>query len=152
MNANGAALFKNALVVHLFRPDIGSQLTSWRMAMSTGVWDFSPRRTSEPRQYPPELEKRVEQYQNDLKFVAGEDTGFRELFALAGIRPYFKTMEDFFREAIEYIAKELDVSVNEKALDAAIAVGKPYVRNEAAYQLANFELADPLRKKAFLID
>lgn len=155
MNGNGAELFKEAFVVHLFRPDIGSQLTSWRMAMNTGVWDFSPRRTSEPRQYPPELEKRVEQYQNDLKFVAGEDTGFRELFALAGVRPYFKTMEDFFRaprDSVEHIAKELGVSVNGEALDAAIAASKPYTRNEIAYQLATFDLAEPLRKKAFLIE
>jgi LPS sulfotransferase NodH len=155
MNGPGAALFKNALVVHLFRPDIGSQLTSWRMAMNTGIWDFSPRQTSEPRRYPLELEKRVEQYRNDLKFVAGEDTGFRELFALAGIRPYFKTMEDFFRaphEAVDHIAKELSVPLNKEALDAAIAVSKPYAPNEIARQLATLELAEPLRKKAFLIE
>jgi len=155
MNAPGAALFKKALVVHLFRPDIVNQVTSWRVAMNTGIWDFSPRRTSEPRQYPPELEKRVEQYQNDLKFVAGEDMGFRELFALAGIRPYFITMEDFFRapqQTIEHIAKELGVSVNTEAMNAAIAVGKPYARNEVAYQLATIGLDDPLRRKAFLLE
>ena len=49
MNNPGNALFTNAFVVSLIRPDIAAQLTSWRVAMNTGKWDFSDRRTSDPR-------------------------------------------------------------------------------------------------------
>lgn len=155
MNNPGAALFKNALVLHLFRPDVFGQVTSWRMAMNTGIWDFSPRQTSEPRKYPAEVEKRVQQFQEDLKFVVGEDTGFREFFALAGINPLFITMDDFFkvpRKTVEQIARQLEVTIDDKALDASIEVGKRYPRNEIAYQLATMDLAVPLNRKAFALD
>jgi hypothetical protein len=56
--------------------------------MNTGIWNFSGRRTSDPREYPQEMRARAAQFQEDLKFITGEDAGFRELFALAGSKPY----------------------------------------------------------------
>jgi LPS sulfotransferase NodH len=152
MNNPGNALFTNAFVVYLFRPDIAAQLTSWRVAMNTGIWDFSDRRTSEPRPYPQDIRERAAQFQADLKFIAGEDAGFRELFALAGIKPYFVTMEELFRaprEVVGHIAEALGVPVNESALTKMIAGSKPYARDEAAYARATEGLAVPLRQMAF---
>jgi trehalose 2-sulfotransferase len=152
MNNPGNALFSNAFVVSLIRPDITAQLTSWRVAMNTGIWDFSDRRTSEPRPYPQDAYERVAQFQKDLKFITGEDAGFRELFALAGIKPYYVTMEELFREPREvvgHIAEALGVPVNESALAKMIAGSKPYSRDEAAYARAIEGLAVPLREIAF---
>lgn len=154
MNNPGNALFTDAFVVYLSRPDTAAQVTSWRVAMNTGVWDYSGRRTSEPRQYPQDIYGRAAQFQEDLKFVAGEDTGFREFFALAGIKPYFVTMEELFRaprEIVGHIAKALEVPVNEEALARMIAQSKPYPRDEAAYARATEGLAVPLRHMAFAL-
>jgi LPS sulfotransferase NodH len=154
MNNPGNALFSNAVVVYLFRPDIAAQLTSWRVAMNTGIWDFSGRRTSEPRQYPQDMRERATQFLADLKFVTGEDAGFRELFALAGIKPYFVTMEELFRaprEVVGHIAAALGVPVNENALAKMIAGSKPYPRDEAAFARATEGLAILLREIAFAL-
>jgi LPS sulfotransferase NodH len=154
MNNPGNALFTNAFVVYLFRPDIAAQVTSWRVAMNTGVWDFYHRRTSDPRQYPQDMYERAAQFQADLKFITGEDAGFRELFALASTRPYFVTMEELFRaprEVVGRIAASLDVQVNESALARKIAGSKPYARDEAAYARATEGLAEPLRQMAFAL-
>lgn len=152
MNNPGNALFTDAFIVYLFRPDIAAQVTSWRVAMNTGKWDFSDRRTSEPRQYPQDTYERAAQFQADLKFITGEDAGFRELFALAGIKPYFVTMEELFRaprQIVGHIAAALGVPVNESALARMIAGSKPYARDEAAYARATEGLAVPLRHIAF---
>jgi LPS sulfotransferase NodH len=152
LNGPGNSLFKDAAVVHLFRSDIGNQVTSWRVAMNTGVWDYSGLRTAEGRPFPEDLPARIKQYEEDLKFVAGEDTGFREFFARAGIDPYFITMKELFRDptdAVHKIAKLLDVPVNKKALKAMIERGKPYPRSEAAYRRATEGLAEHLRYRAF---
>jgi LPS sulfotransferase NodH len=154
MNGPGNALFTDAFVVYLFRPDIAAQVTSWRVAMNTGIWDFSDRRTSDPREYPQETLERAAQFQADLKFITGEDAGFRELFALAGIKPYFLTMEELFRaprEVVGHIAAGLGVPVNESALARMIAGSKPYPRDEAAYTRATEGLAVPLRHIAFAL-
>ncbi len=154
MNNPGNALFTNAFVVSLIRPDIAAQLTSWRVAMNTGIWDFSDRRTSDPRPYPQDIHERVAQFQADLKFITGEDAGFRELFALAGITPYFVTMDELFRaprEVVGHIAAALGVPVNESALARMIAGSKPYPRDEAAYARATEGLAEPLRRMAFAL-
>ena len=154
MNNPGNALFADAFVIYLFRPDIAAQVTSWRIAMNTGKWDFSDRRTSEPRQYPQDTHARAVQFQEDLKFITGEDAGFRELFALAGIQPYFVTMEELFRaprEVVGHIAVALGVPVNESALARMLAGSKPYPRDEAAYARATEGLAEPLRQIAFAL-
>lgn len=96
--------------------------------------------------------ERAAQFQNNLKFIAGEDAGFRELFALAGIKPYYLTMEELFRtprEIVGHIAEALGVPVNESALAKMIAGSKPYPRDEAAYARATEGLAVPLRHIAF---
>jgi len=152
MNNPGNALFTDAFVVYLFRPDLAAQLTSWRVAMATGVWDYSGRRTSDPRPYPPSPDERAAQFEKDLKFISGEDAGFRELFALAGIAPYYLAMEELFRaprEVVGRIAAALGVPVNEPALARMIAQSKPYARDEAAYAKATEGLAEPLRRIAF---
>jgi len=152
MNAPGDGLFDGAVVVYLYRPDIAAQVTSWRVAMATGIWDYSGRRTSDPRPYPPSPEARAAQFHEDLKFIVGEDAGFRELFALAGIAPYYLAMEELFRaprEIVGRIAASLGVPVNEKALARMIAESKPYPRDEAAYARATEGLAGPLRQIAF---
>ena len=154
MNNPGNGLFTDAVVVYLFRPDAAAQVTSWRVAMNTGVWDFSGRRTSEPREYPQEIHARAVQFQEDLKFVTSEDTGFRELFALAGIKPFFVSMGELFRaprEVVGNIAKALDVPVNEAALAQMIAGSKPYPRDEAAHARATEGLEVELRQMAFAL-
>lgn len=151
-NAPGNSLFKDALVVHLFRSDIGNQVTSWRIAMNTGVWDYSGRVTGDRRPYPEDLRERVKQYEEDLKFVAGEDAGFREFFAMAGIDPHFVTMRELFAnpaDIVHRIAKRIDVPVNKKALRAMIDRSQPYPRDEAAYKRATEGLAARLRYRAF---
>lgn len=120
--------------------------------MNTGIWDFSDRRTSEPRPYPQDAYERIAQFQKDLKFITGEDAGFRELFALAGLKPYYVTMEELFRaprEVVGHIAETLGVPVNESALAKMIAGSKTYARDEAAYARATEGLAIPLQEIAF---
>lgn len=152
INPPGNSLFKDAVVIHLFRPDIGNQVTSWRVAMNTGVWDYSGLRTSESRPYPADPEERAAQYQADLKFIAGEDAGFREFFAMAGIDPFFLLMNTLFaapKEIVRLIGEAMQVPINETALDAMIARSQRYSRDEAAYQRAMAGLAPILRRKAF---
>lgn len=152
INQSGDSLFSNATVVHLFRPDIGKQLTSWRVAVNTGVWDYSDRKSKSTRPFPDNPKARMKQYAEDLKFIVGEDTGFREFFALTGIDPFFITMKELFRDpadAVHRVAKMLEVPVNNEALKAMIERSKPYPRDEAAHQRATEGLAAPLRKRAF---
>lgn len=152
INPPGDSLFKDAAVVHLFRSDIGNQVTSWRMAMDTGIWDFSGRVTSDKRPYPADLDKRIKQYEEDLKFVAGEDKGFREFFALAGINPLFILMSTLFEapvQLVKLIGSIFETPINENALKAMIERSKPYPRDEAAYKRATEDLPARLRDRAF---
>lgn len=152
INPPGNSLFRNATVIHLFRPDIGSQVTSWRVAMNTGIWDYSGRVTGDKRPYPADLNERIKQYEEDLKFVAGEDMGFREFFARAGINPLFILMSTLFEapvQLVKLIGSILETPVNENALKAMIERSKPYPRDEAAYKRATEGLAPRLRERAF---
>ena len=152
VNESGRALFEGAHVVHLFRSDIGNQVTSYRVAMNTGTWDFSGRRTSIPRAYPRDLEGRVAQFEADLNRIATEDTGFRELFGRAGIGPQFVTMDDLFRapaQIVRQIADALGTGVDEGGLGAMISRSAPYPRDEAARLRATNGLADVLKRRAF---
>jgi LPS sulfotransferase NodH len=100
------------------------------------------------------LRERAVQFQEDLNFITGEDAGFRTLFALAGIKPYYLAMEELFRtprEIVGRIAGALDMPVNENALARMIAASKPYPRDEAAYVRATEGLAEPLRHLAFAL-
>jgi LPS sulfotransferase NodH len=152
INPPGNSLFKDAVVVHLFRSDIGNQVTSWRMAMDTGIWDFSGRVTGDKRPYPADLNERIKQYEEDLKFVAGEDTGFREFFSLAGINPLFILMSALFEapvQLVKLIGSIFETPINENALKAMIERSKPYPRDEAAHKRATEGLAARLRDRAF---
>lgn len=152
LNGSGNSLFKDAAIVHLFRSDVGNQVTSWRVAMNTGLWDHSRLRTAEGRPFPDDIDARIQQYEEDLKLITGEDTNFREFFALAGIDPYFVTMKELFADpagVVHKIAKLLDAPVNENTLKAMIGWGRPYPRNEEAYKRATEGLAERLRHRAF---
>jgi len=154
MNNPGNALFSDAFVVCLFRPDILAQVISWRVAMATGIWDYSGRRTADPRPYPNDPSERAAQFQEDVKFIVGEDAGFRELFALGGFKPYYLAMDELFRaprEVIARIADALGVSVNEPALTQMIARSKPYPRDNAAYARAIEGLGDLPRRAGFAL-
>lgn len=152
INGPGNALFDNATVIYLFRADVASQVTSWRIAMNTGIWDYSGRKTAEGRPFPDDLEERAQQYAKDAKFIVGEDRGFRLLFAMTGIDPYFITMAELFRDPadiVHQIAKRLETPVDDEALRAMIARSKPYPRDDAAYRRATEGLAPLLRRTAF---
>jgi LPS sulfotransferase NodH len=152
VNPAGAQLFNGAVFVHLFRPDIVGQITSWRIAMNTGVWDFSGRQTSDPREYPESIEERIAQFESDMKFISGEDAGFRELFTFLDVLPIFLTTPELFRKPRDIvcdIARLLGVDPNIPALDEMIASSKPYAPDRAAREKAYGELASHLKRRAF---
>jgi LPS sulfotransferase NodH len=151
-NKTGAALFDNAVVVHLYRPDILNQTVSWRIAMNTGTWDFSGRRTAEPREYPPTTKENVDLFLADLHFITGEDAGFRKLFAMAGIDPIFLTTPQLFhnpKAIVCELARLMCVEPDIPALEAMIASSKPYVPDEEARRKAYGEFAADLKKATF---
>lgn len=122
-NRHGAALFEGAQVVHLLRPDVATQFRSYRRAITTGRWDFSPRVSSTPR---PDGESEALEA---LEQLIAEDAGFRRLFALAGIDPLFFTLDDVSRrphDVVAAIAQPLDVAVDRAALDRMLAAGGRY--------------------------
>lgn len=151
-NKTGAKLFNNAVVIHLFRPDILNQTVSWRIAMNTGVWDFSGRRTAEPRPYPVTTKENIELFASDLDFVTGEDAGFRKLFAMAEIEPIFITTPQLFQNPkaiVCELARLMGVDANIPALDAMIANSKPYQPGEEERKKAYGELGIGLKQIAF---
>lgn len=151
-NRTGALLFHDAVVVHLYRPDVLNQVISWRVAMSTGVWDFSGRRTSEPREYPAGTEDNLELFTSDIDFVTGEDAGFRKLYAMAGIDPIFLTTPQLFqhpKEIVCELARLMGVEPDIAALEAMIASGGRYVPDERERQKAYGELGAGLKRAAF---
>lgn len=153
-NRTGAALFNNAVVVHLYRPDILNQTVSWRIAMNTGIWDFSGRQTAEPREYPATKQENVDLFVSDLDFIAGEDAGFRKLFAMAGIEPIFLTTPQLFqnpKEIVCELARLMGVEPDVAALEAMIASSKRYAPDESARQKAYGELEISLKQAAFYL-
>ena len=154
MNNPGNSLFSNAFIVYLYRPDILAQVISWRVAMNTGIWDYSGRRTADSRPYPSDSRERAAQFQEDIKFIVGEDAGWRDLFAMCRITPYYLAMDELFRaprEVVARLAAALDVPMNEAALAQMIARSKPYPRDEAAYARAIEGLGDLPRQMAFAL-
>jgi LPS sulfotransferase NodH len=126
-NKHGKALFKGAVVVHLFRADAVRQFVSLHRAMETGRYDFSDRPTRQRVDTERLLDKEY------LIKMAGElaleDAGFRRLFILSGIYPIFIESEEFFqktRSIVEKIGEALGISINCERLDEAIALSKPY--------------------------
>jgi LPS sulfotransferase NodH len=154
MNRTGARLFNRATVIHLFSPDIVEQITAWRAATNTGVWDFSDRQTTVPRPYPETAEENVELFDFDIDIVTAEDTGFRKLFAMIDVAPVFLTTNQLFaapREIVCELARLVGVEPNVAALDAMMAAGAPRRLAENARRKAYGDLANDLKRKAFRV-
>jgi LPS sulfotransferase NodH len=142
-NRHGAALFEGACVIHLFRPDVAEQFTSFRKAMITGRWDFSPRSSSTPQ--PDGLSEAL----NSLDVLIAEDAGFRRLFALLGINPMFFMADDIGKrpcETVNAIARMLGASINRSGLDEMLATSAPYPQDHKSVPA---KFADAFRTRAF---
>ena len=125
-NRWGQALFENAVVVHLFRPDAVAQFESYYVANETGRWDYAESRTTSPKQL---SNLTPVQLRDLMEAVLMDDGRFRVLFAMLGIRPLFLSMDDLFAQpkaAIGRVAQVLGVRANEGRLDEALAVSKRY--------------------------
>ena len=151
-NHHGAALFNGACVVHIFRPDVASQYASLRAARESGKWDFSQRQISVPvvRDHT-NFDKFFTEALNELNWIIAEDAGFRALFILLGIHPIFVTTDELFTEPgkiIRRIGDALAATVNEAALDRAIAFSAPYGRDRE-YALAMAPLIERFKRIAF---
>ena len=152
-NQHGAALFEGAQVVHLYRPDVAGQYASVRIALHTGMWDFSERQTFQVK-----AERRsdsglspLELALDDLDKFIDEDAGLRRLFVLLGIRPLFITSDELFQNpcnVVKRIADRLGVPMNEPALQEAIAHGATYKR-ESRRQTKVPEFPNEFKEVAF---
>jgi LPS sulfotransferase NodH len=146
-NRHGAGLFRDACVVHLFRPDIAAQFTAFRTAIETGQWDHSERQTT--KSDPPA--RAVEEIIAQLQSLIAEDAGFRKLFGLLGIRPIFITTEQLFADSqavVASIGRAVNVSIDENALKNMIALSSPYPRAAGAKSAMN-GIRQALRERAF---
>ena len=144
-NVHGEALFRNASIVHLFRPDVARQFKSMRAAMMTGRWDFSSRASRPPQ--PDTLAEAL----NSLELILQEDAGWRRLFALLDVAPLFITTDDVVdrpRETVSRIAQLTGVSVNQTRLDQSLAASKPYGRDRKTEQKVG-RMVETLRGTAF---
>ena len=132
-NESGRRLFEKATIVHLFRSDAPGQYASFRSALESGCWDFSNRPTTAPvARDSHDVEKFLRQALNELDALMGQDAGFRCLFALAGVKPIFVTMDELFdrpREVVGKIADAMQLPFNAAALDQAIALSAAYGRD-----------------------
>jgi LPS sulfotransferase NodH len=125
-NEHGEALFRDAHVAYLFRPDIAAQLMSFRRAMATGQWDFSATQSNDP------VHERLEEAIAALDILIAEDAGFRRLFALLGISPTFVTLDDISRrphEVVDTIARLFDLPVDHAGLNRMLSASTPYARH-----------------------
>jgi trehalose 2-sulfotransferase len=151
-NPAGAALFEDACIVHLFRPDVASQYASLRAAIESGMWDFSARQTRVPRTAQRDsVEDFIKEALGDMNWLLGEDAGFRGLFILLGIRPIFMTTDELSRDPrslVRRIGEALAVPVNEDALEKSIAASVPYSR-EQQRERAMADLGNSFRKIPF---
>lgn len=142
-NRHGAALFKDAQVVHLYRADVAAQFTSWREAIVTGRWDFSSRKVGAPGR------DGLGEALHALDLLIAEDAGFRRLFALLGINPMFFTFEDIKnepRKVVNEIARSLGKPVNDLLLDEMLATRAPYPRGSGSSLTA---FVEEFRTRAF---
>jgi LPS sulfotransferase NodH len=137
-NMHGEALFRDARVIYLFRPDIVAQLASFRRARATGQWDFSGRVSSNA------TAEDFEQVMGALDLLIAEDAGFRRLFALLEIRPLFLTLDDINkrpREVVDTIARLVNLAVDHAKLSQMLAASAPYTRHDAAPGSAEYSQA-----------
>lgn len=151
-NSHGAALFKGATVVHLFRPDVATQFASARAALESGIWDFSQRQTQPPLAHDRTNSGQfLKQALDELNWIVGEDAGFRGLFVLLDIHPIFVTTDELFREpraVVGRIAAAMGLTINEGPLADAIARSAPYGRDRER-EKAISGLAESFKKIAF---
>jgi hypothetical protein len=64
----------------------------------------------------------------------GQDAGFRCMFALLGIRPFFVTTDELFcspGDVVRKIADLMELPVNESGLERALELSAPYGRDHA---------------------
>jgi LPS sulfotransferase NodH len=132
-NEHGRQLFDKATVIHLFRPDAAAQYASYRSALETGLWDFSAQPTLSPvTRDSNDFDNFLKQALRELDALIGQDAGFRCMFALLGIRPFFVTTDELFRgprQVIRNIADIMGLPVNEGGLDSALEVSASYGRD-----------------------
>jgi LPS sulfotransferase NodH len=150
-NGHGAALFHEACVVHLFRPDAAAQFASFRAARESGRWDFSSRQTTPPLVRKPSAEAYLRQAVDELDAFLCEDSNFRRLFVLLGIRPLFLTTDRLFaepRSVVDDIAAALSVTADAKGLEQAVSVSVPY-DHDRPRQKATAGLADRFKDLVF---
>ena len=130
-NEHGRALFKDAVVVHLFRADVVGQLASLHRAQETGRYDFTKRIIKPPKTREQLLNKK--RLLSLINFIAVEDAGFRRLFMFLGIRPIFSEFGRLTCDAqskIREIGQALAVPLNKEGLDAALAATAPYPHSD----------------------
>jgi LPS sulfotransferase NodH len=153
-NSHGTALFEGAQVVHLYRPDVAGQYASLRIALQSGIWDFSDRRVDQAffsSERKRSGETAFDQAIRILDFLIDEDAEFRRLFALLGIRPLFVHSDELFqnpRSVVRRIAERLDVPLNEAGLEQSIAHGGAY-RRESKGQRTIADFAAQFKEIAF---
>lgn len=130
-NEHGRALFAGAVVVHLFRADVVSQFASWRRACELGSFDFTDRVTHQPRDTAAVSCKAGLTAMLDQ--LVGDDAGFRRLFVCAGVRPVFCETAELVRDPrplVAQVAAALGITLDQDALERAIAAGARYPGGE----------------------
>jgi LPS sulfotransferase NodH len=149
-NEHGRRLFEGATFVHLFRPDAVAQYASYRSALESGLWDFSTRPTLPPLvRNPKDFDNFLKRALQELDELMGQDTGFRCIFTLLGIRPFFVTTDELFRnprEVIHQLASIMRLPLKESELERAIELSTPYGRDTAK---TTTELAKHFKRVVF---
>jgi trehalose 2-sulfotransferase len=149
-NEHGRALFEDATVVHLFRPDAVAQFASYRSARESGVWDFSTRPTLSPVvRNRKDFDNYLKEALRELDALMGQDAGMRSLFTMLNIRPIFVTTDELFsdpRKVIAKIAGVMKLPVNDGELELALELSAPYSR---ASDKATAELAEHFKRVVF---
>jgi LPS sulfotransferase NodH len=149
-NEHGRALFRDAVVVHLFRADVFRQFLSVLKAVETGRYDFSDRAT-----LPPQHAARIfnERYLLEAADdLMAEDAGFRRLFIFSGIRPIFVEFDELNRDPrsiVEKIANVLSAPVDREGLDKALALAGPYGKQQENDARREERVLEMMRKFAF---
>lgn len=146
-NEHGSALFRDAVVVHLFRADVFRQFTSVLKAIETGRYDFSDRATCAPNNAALVLSERsLLETAADLVM---EDAGFRRLFIFLGIQPIFVEFDELNRDpraVVDRIGHALGAPVNHEGLNKALALAGPYGKER---KTSDETLLATMRKFAF---
>jgi LPS sulfotransferase NodH len=134
-NRHGRQLFEGATIVHLFRPDAAAQYASYRSALQSGVWDFSTRPSLPPVvRDTKNFDNFLKQALQEVDALMGQDAGFRCMFALLDIRPFFVTTDELFSnpgKVVRAIAGLMGLPVNESELERALELSAPYGRDHA---------------------